>query len=301
MRARLPWRMVRFGGLTNTLIARPFRRARLQHVLASLPARPDVTVVIPVRNRSGGAIDNTLRALRRQTYPRDLVQVVLVDYNSIATHAAWLATAARTYQATVIQVANVHEWNKPHCLNVAIRRCVTRYVMILDADIVLASDYLQEAISELTRDPLQVVMNQILDLPEQARNLPPEFTDADLAGARKNAVPRTPGLHHEGTFVTTTEVLKQLRGFDENIKLWGSEDNDIIGRLENYAMTLTTLAGKTFYLHQWHPLYDGADPELIDRQFKANWAYVTRLQGKFVRNPYGWGAEAPGRIADSRG
>jgi len=284
--------MTRFGGVINTMISRPLRRARLRRVLQRLPKRSGVTVVIPVRNRSGLAVENTLRALRRQTYARELIQISIVDYASDPEHASWLSAAAVRHDAVVVRVTDAREWNKPHCLNVGIRRASTRYLAVLDADIVLASDYLEEAIAELERDPLQVVLNQILDLAERD-NLPADFTDADLIAAKRKAVPRTPGLYHEGTLVTTLQVVTQLRGYDENFKRWGAEDNDIVNRLENYAMNLTTLATKTYYLHQWHPLYDGADPELIGKQFQANWAYLTSVQRKLVRNPQGWGATRP--------
>ena len=112
------------------------------------------------------------------------MHIALVDYNSDAPHATWLSAAAGWYQTTVIQVANVREWNKSHCLNIGIRRCLTRYVMILDADILLAADYLHEAVAELSRDPLQVVMNQILDLAQPDSILPQEFTDSDLLAAK---------------------------------------------------------------------------------------------------------------------
>src|SRR6187401_2454044 len=100
MRVGLPWRLTRFGGLTNTLIRRPLRRAALRRRLQRAGSRPDVTVVIPLRNRSGAAIENTLRAVRRQTYPRNLVHLALVDYNSDEIHAAWLSSAAVRYEAT---------------------------------------------------------------------------------------------------------------------------------------------------------------------------------------------------------
>jgi glycosyltransferase involved in cell wall biosynthesis len=263
-------------------LRRALRRGEHQH---------DITVIVPVRNRMGPAIENTLRAVRGQSYPSELVRLVIVDYNSDAPYADWLATIAAKHHAALIRVADVSEWNKSHCLNIAIRRCTTRYLMVLDADVLLASNYLQRAIDELARDPLQVVMSQILDLPETERDFPPEFDDADLVSARQRAAARTSGLHHEGTIITATEVLKRLRGYDENFRIWGAEDNDMVRRLEHYAMDLTSVASTSFYLHQWHPKYEGADPDVIERQFQANWAYLKRTQRTLVRNRQEWGGE----------
>jgi glycosyltransferase involved in cell wall biosynthesis len=292
---RAPWRLTHRGGYLNTCIYTPLRRSfwRLTRPWERAYPREDITIVIPVRNRVSFRLRNTLACVARQDYPGDLIKAVVVDYDSDAEYVSELQAMCAQGGARYRRVDGQPRWNKSHCLNVALRECNTRYFMVVDNDILLAPNYLSEALRELQRDPLQVIYNQMLDLSEtQTATLAAGNGAIDLARLKPQAKARSHGFWHESINVALTYFLRWIGGFDENYWLWGGEDNDIAKRFYLMGLAAVTLKDRTYYLHQWHPRFESLNPVDATDQYKRNMAYFERMQS-IKRNSRGWGQAAP--------
>src|SRR4029079_2259886 len=75
------WRITRIIGLLflRSVGRLWLRRAVLRHELSRTD---DITAVIGSRNRADYRLENAIRSIRSQTYPADLIRIVVVDYGS---------------------------------------------------------------------------------------------------------------------------------------------------------------------------------------------------------------------------
>ena len=280
------------GGPWQTLVVGPRRRRRLVRELQRGADRPnDVTVAVGVKNRVDHKILNALRSIREQDYPAELIQPVVVDYDSDPPASRELRNLCERFGARCVRVDNQPVWRRAHCLNVAIKQAATRFVMSTDTDVILAPNFIREAIAVLRDDPLTVVYSQMLDLPEEtddvARAMAAEQS-ADLDALRARATPRSRGDCNEGISITYTHYVRRIRGYDEFFQGWGGEDNDLARRLYYLGLRSVSLKDRSFYLHQWHPKFAGVlSPELEEARHR-NYRYF-QTSHSIVRNRDGWG------------
>lgn len=287
----LPWRCSHLGGPLNTMLLAPLRRPKLLR-LAQADGRDDITVIIGVRNRADDLLCNALQSIRLQSYPSELVRVVVVDYSSQPPLDQRLKALADQFGAQLIRIEGKSVWNKSHCLNVAIRQATTRFILCSDSDVLLAPNFLEVTVATLRAQPLQVVYSQCLDLPEslaselgaaaRTRKLP------DLDELRKHATPRSSGACNPGIQATYTCFYHLIRGYDEFYEGWGSEDNDLARRMLYLGLSERTVKDQTFYLHQWHPKHQGLSTEEMLRLRARNAQYLA-THFSIRRNGPDWG------------
>lgn len=309
----LPYRLSWRGGVWNTLVGVHLRRASLRRwgrrVAAHLPE--DVTVLIPHRSRASHRTVNALRSIAAQRYPRGRIRVLLLDYGTPRGELSALEAVLREVGGGCLRIEAEGPWNRSHCLNIGLQRTATRYVMVTDADVLLAPDYLAECADELQRDILSAALCTCTWLPEdlddallraaetgelpdlsrlraagERRTLPEQHRGATAGWASPGQAPTPP--FNTGMVFTCTEYLRRLQGFDELLAGWGSEDDDLVRRLEFLGVELRTLDERTWYLHQWHPRPTGASVAGIRENHRRNADYVSRQQ-TIVRNRAGWG------------
>jgi len=94
---------------------------------------PSVTVAIPAKNE-GPIIDATLRSLDRLNYPRELLELVLIDDGSTDGTAAIAAARAARMQHRLRIISHASSGGKAHRLNELVRSTASRFVLVLDAD-----------------------------------------------------------------------------------------------------------------------------------------------------------------------
>jgi predicted glycosyltransferase involved in capsule biosynthesis len=284
------------GGLINTCLLSPLRRFWFRLRLLGTPDQPEVTVVIPVRNRIDVRIRNCLQSLREQDYPAEKIHILIVEYGSDEdADIPYLLSLCDKFDAHCHSTGPQDRWSRSHSVNVGLQRVETEIVMISDNDYVYGPDYIRKAVGVLVEKPLSVVYAPILDMPESCNEqLQAEKIDLDqkLPEWKQASSPRTPGLYHAGNLTTFTMFLRHLRGMDENFFGWGVEDNDIQERLYRLGTDKQTLEGVSYYLHQWHPRGQSYSPEEVSRYTQANWDYFTGNRS-VRRNPHGWGMEKP--------
>lgn len=206
----------------------------------------EISALLTVRDWDLTRVDMCLRSLRAQ---KDVdSEIVVVDYGS--TDKNGLASVVSKHDCVYVRV-EAAEWSRSNAMNVAAKAASGRYLIFADADLVFAPDVLSSTVSRLSADPNSVLLFQFRDLPGSI--LPEDLLDdVDFEYLDSMAVwrPRW-GM---GVQAYTAELFTKIRGFDDRMKIYGGEDNDIAKRARFNGFRLRWVNGPEFGLyHVWHP------------------------------------------------
>lgn len=267
------------------------------HRVEAGEAALSLAVVIAVRDRAGPRVSHALASVAWQT-PCKPAEVVVVSLGSRAEIDSELQTLCRRWGARFLAHGVPAEpWCKPLALNIGIRRTdeARRFVMTMDADMILAPNFLDAVHSELSGDPLSFVLCQSADLPRLAM-LPssPEALLEALPRLRRHA--RLRGVQGSGGIqAASRDFFFDVRGYDEDLKWWGAEDGDMLERAKTAGRTVRWINDRTFMLHQWHPKRHSILTDQMQRSAARDaWDLNHRLareRREVRRNPEHWGGE----------
>jgi hypothetical protein len=283
------------------LLEAPGRRlsSGVQDDTPTLPPTSDVapaTVIIPIRDRAGQRLRNTLRSLQWQSAGRP-AQVLVVSHGSRPEIDADLENLCREESATLMRIAKPSDaWNKSLALNIGIRAAEQPIIMTMDADLILAPNFLSVVIERVRRDPPALVLCRISDLPCKASL--PSGREALLASFDQLRAMTTLRFTAAsgGIQAASRTFFVSIRGYDEDLAWWGAMDGDLLIRARLMGLALDWIEDRTAMLHQWHPrkfavLTHPAQIREAQRAWKRNHALVRSRQHVIQRNPKGWGDE----------
>ena len=258
-----------------------------------------LAVVISVRNRAGQRVRNTLHSLAWQTAGRP-AQVIVVSFGSRADVDQELAAICADEDVTLLTVGTpTQPWNKSFALNYGIRatRPEIPYLMTMDADMILAPNFLAVVVQRLQRQPPALVLCRSSDLPEHST----------LPGHPEQVLEAFQALHAScclrdrtgtgGIQAARRSFFFAIRGYDEDLIWWGAEDGDVVNRAQRMGLAIEWVEDRTAMLHQWHPrtIAGLTDPSEIEQATYA-WGYnhdLVQSRSTIVqRNPEGWGGIA---------
>ncbi len=263
----------------------------------SLPASTSevpVAVVIPIRDRAGARVRNVLASLGWQSARAR--EVIVVSHGSQPHIDAELAELCGAFGARLIRCGDPSEpWRKPVALNTGIRGALTEptWLATLDADMILAPNFLRSVVDLLESEPQSFVMCQSSDLPSRI-TLPASHEELlwQLPLLKHCAAVR--GQHGTGGIqAAARDFFMRVRGYDERFEWWGAEDGDMAARARASGLGCRWLTEQTFMLHQWHPKRH-AVLEGDERRERAAQAWqenhrLAREDASIVRNAGGWG------------
>jgi len=245
---------------------------------------PILSVIVPVRDRSGVRLENCLRSLRWQQIDQTRVEIIVSDFGSNSDHARSIDALAATYRCRLRRVATREVWNRSRALNIGIRAAQGDYVLCTDADMIFAPNFLAVTLAAHHRAAdRSFVVCRCLDLPQ---TVPSQlWGDEDFARLSARASLRQ-------TFGTGAcqsalrSFFEWVRGYDEKYLFWGKEDTDMLVRAMHYGLDLIWIDGQTGMLHQWHR------KRKEDAQFfwTLNRLRFALTKHKIVKNSDRWGA-----------
>lgn len=298
----LPWRARHLGGPVNTLFGVHLRRQRLLYEIKKNYAdKPnDITVMVGIKNRVNYRLENSLKSLRSQSYPERLITILVVDYGNEIEDSIKLKKICTRYNAKLLTVNNRNVWNKSHCFNIAIKNTSTKYLMTNDADMIYSSNYIEEAVNALKKNPLNLILGEMRDLPcEMALPLKKHVENNTLPNAEiltQQAKLRKSHTQtgkenenaHISILITYTLFFKTIHGYDEFYEYWGLEDNDMYRRFYYFGLKPHNISNKAFYLHQWHEKFEGLKHDNLKQKIKRNRDYYYNNHS-IIRNKDSWG------------
>ena len=258
--------------------------------------KEDITVIIGVKNIYDDRIINALKSIRNQDYPQNLIKITVVDYDSKKTLISKFKRVCKKYNAEYIRVNNQMVWSRSHCLNIGIKKAKTKYLLTSDVDIIFEKKYISEAVKELRRNPYQIILSICLMLPNISINKLDFKKLKKIAKPRQgeNVMTRKPLTDQEkivakGISLTLTKFYQDIGGYDEQFRVCGFEDTDLMKRLMKYGLTIKDISSKTFYLHQWHPMYQKIKKiKNYHKAIEKNLQYM-RDNYSIIRNKDDWG------------
>jgi glycosyltransferase involved in cell wall biosynthesis len=255
-----------------------------------------IAVVIPVRNRAGQRLRNTLAGLHWQGVGVP-AQILVVSHGSRPEIDRELQTICAEARATLIPIgAPSQPWNKPLALNTGIRASDPDlpFVMTMDADMILAPNFLEVVLRRLEQQPPALALCRISDLPQDA-HLPTDPADLQRAFAhlrQRTRLRRQTGSG--GIQAAARSFFFEIRGYDEDLLWWGAMDGDMLIRARAMKLEHAWLEDQTAMLHQWHPrkhavLTDPREIAQARRHWQVNHDLIRRRARQPVRNAERWG------------
>lgn len=257
--------------------------------------KAEMTVVIPVRDRWGASLRNALASLSWQTAGRPAA-VIVVSLGSRPEVDRRLAGLCAETGAVLLAAGCPSEpWNKPLALNLGIRAAPVDVpaLMVMDADIILAPNFLAVVLERLREEQRRFLICRCLDLPRDTK-LPSDPVELATAyeSLRAQASPRPRGS--TGAIqASLRSFFFEARGYDEDLSWWGAMDNDMVERAQTAGLAVEWIDGSSL-LHQWHPRKEAVlsrrrEIEAAKSAWRKNHRLLRERQGTVERNGSGWG------------
>ena len=193
-------------------------------------ALPSFSIVVPAKNE-GNMIDRLFNALSRLDYPKDKVEIIVVeDGSGDDTFSLCEKFASTLGNVKILQQSRSN--GKPSALNFGLQHCQGDLVAVFDADNVPAADVLLKAARYFEDSSVAAVQGRTMSI-NQGENMLTQFIsyeeavwcEAYLRG--KDCLGLFVHLKGSCQFIRRN-VLQKLSGFDVNTL---SEDMELSARL----------------------------------------------------------------------
>ncbi len=198
---------------------------------------PSFSVVVPVKDEAI-VVERLFETIQKLTYPKEQVQVVLVEDGSTDNTLA-LCRQFEASRGNVVVLQRSVSNGKPSALNFALQHCTGDFIAVFDADNVLASDALVNVAKYFEDPAVAAVQGRNLSI-NPCQNMLTQFTsyeesawcEAYLRG--KDSLGLFVHLRGSCQFIRR-QVLEAVGGFDEATL---SEDMELSARLTERGFRL---------------------------------------------------------------
>jgi len=241
------WTIPRFGGRERKT------RAGSHHKFLS--------IVIGVKNRVGARADNCLKSLYTQTDKN--FEIIIIDWGSTKNHQKEYRDLCKKYDARYYYV-DVDGWNRTKSLNVGVSKAWRDYVMTTDIDMVFKKDFIQELRKVMRPNrfiwTIPIFLSKKFTAERFSKHIPNNYF----------IVIRN-GLKQQGKSYGTIQCARrswwlEVGGYDERMKDYCPEDQDVFKRARKYGLKLYRLI-ESSCVHQSHGVSPWARHKMEYRPF----------------------------------
>lgn len=198
-----------------------------------------ITVVVPIRNRSINNLRKSLTSLREAS--SELFEGIVSDFGSSPNISEKYEELCQQLDFRLVRSESQGlPWSRSRAINVGVRQSRGDFIFTSDVDMQYASDPLGYCVHNAKA--------------KTAFNIAPLWMQANRN--RRSAIDR--GKGHMGIQFVERRAFHELRGYDERILFWGSEDTDWASRLRAIGYSIAWLPEDMKVYHLWHP------PEFAD-------------------------------------
>ena len=175
-------------------------------------------------------------------------EIVVVDYGS--DDAEPLRSVVSEFDAKLIRI-EAEVWSRSKAMNVAASAATAPYYIFADADLVFEPRVLAATYHKLVENKRTVLMFSFRDLPQ---GVEPVSLQSDVDFDQLDEMASWRPRWGMGVQAYSAHAFWEIRGFDNRMKIYGGEDNDIAKRVRAHGYRLTWVNGRDFGLyHVWHP------------------------------------------------
>ena len=243
------------------------------------------TLVIPTRNRHGARMRNCMRGIQLQT--QEGIEVIVADYGSSEKGIEIMLKSLEPFDCTVYHYKTDDVWSLSRARNIGIRRANAKHIASLDVDCIMMPDVVQATVKRYQENPNDFVVNRVCHCPKDL-DVTSLVLPRDYPRLRQTCECVRPGV---GAYMSAPrEWWFKVRGFDERMKRWGAEDDDIKKRARKDGRRLHVLSQKKEpemkIYHQWHPK---SEARLNSRAQQRINLKIFKRDGTIIRNKGNWG------------
>jgi len=260
-------------------------RVKTFKTLKSSLEQPILTVVIPSRNISGPRIKNCIRSLQLQRLKN--FTTIIADYGSSPEHFKELMKNLENFDCTIYRYQTDKIWSLSIARNIGIRRATGEIVVTVDADLILEQDVLNTIVKQYEEIENAFVVSCVCNLRKKI-NLRKIRLPIDYDKFRGKCKPRW-GIG--GLMSAPREWWYKVRGFEERMKGWGVEDDDMNRRANRDGRETLNIQNLELHnikiYHQWHRkyTYDPKHKNIWEKNYKIYKEYKDII----IRNDENWG------------
>ena len=221
-----------------------------------------ISIIIPVRNRTN-FLFKTVESICSQTYTD--WEILIIDYGG-TDNCESIKDMFPKESIQYFHIPEYGQWNLSRARNIGIRKARGDIIVSLDSDILLDKNVLK-----VLSDYIKCYENRYI-YQIQRTNI-----------TENNKYETQPLNSFLGCFqATTKDNFMKIRGFNEDLVLYGWEDQEIIDRFKRIGVNQYWLPGIKIY-HQYHPSNPGMNT--WPNRFRS-W-----LNKSYLANDENWGYE----------
>jgi len=253
-----------------------------------------VSIVIPWCNRP-----EIVTSLKANSPSFDAVgaEVILINGSG---NISELLSAARALQLGGIRLLDLRHakyFNKAQCINIGVNCSINDWIFMLDADIVLPSDFFPEALKLVRERHSYLSVKEAIELDSDVRDDPTVPRGAVVRTVNTNRIEYENGEYAElrvsvdrrgtrnapGMMLVRKNDFVEIGGANSQLFGWGFEDLDVQIRLQLLLGLKQIEYGKVTHLS--HKIQEGfARSAFINRQVAQDNYYHKQLKGSYVRD-----------------
>jgi len=252
--------------------------------------QPILTVVIPVRNIGGWRIRNCIRSLELQNL--ESFTTIITDYGSSTKDFEQLMSDLENFDCTVYRYSTDEAWSLSIARNIGIRRATGKIVVTVDSDLIFEPNVLSTIVGQHEKLENPFVISTVCNIYENVSlkniHLPNDYIKFRNCRQR-------PGKG--GVMSAPRDWWHKVRGFDERMRGWGAEDDDMwtrAGRDERDLLNIQSLKLPNIRVyHQWHPIpFLIRTKQMSKEKYKELWRInknIWKGDKTIIRNDENWG------------
>lgn len=253
-----------------------------------------LTVIIPNKDRlmpNSISTEFLFRSLDNQSF-RDF-DVLIVDggsknYEELKNYIGMLDKGIKK---TIIQNKLSVIWNKCILNNFGIKRCDSEYAMTTDADMLFGKEFIANLCKSLSENTFveSVTMYMKYGIMKHIYAGSPDFFK-DENKCKIGRVKRRTTCG--GCQATSIKNWEKLKGYDEEMKGWGFEDQELLFRAELSGLKIVWLGeqGDVCLFHQAHDKPNDKENTLHTNDNKNRLDNLIKTKKFDYVNKNGWGA-----------
>jgi len=209
-----------------------------------------ITVGVCVKNGEK-MLPAAIESVLNQTYPQQLIQLIIVDDGSTDGTPQILKKYAKQYPSQ-IRVFKSGWRGLGSARNFIVDKADGEYLLFVDADEILTPNYIQTQVKVMESNPKvgitagvfrTVENNFVLNL-----EVAPNIVNQKAFGKPKIIIWKAEKLVGTGGSTFRTKAIREVKGFDTSIKGAG-EDLDLIIRIKKAGWLLIANDGELYELH----------------------------------------------------
>ena len=231
---------------------------------------PRVSVIIGFRDWGVERLRLAVRTQRRSALSADL-EVIVVDYGS--RDGAVVRRAVVEEGGRLVRVeASGRPWSRARALNHGIRQAAQgQLILTTDSDILFGPRTAETILTEIDKASGREGTYALV----QCRDLPPSYPEADLQdfdwAAMEASSTLRPRYGMGGCACFPRSFVETVRGYDERMEWWGSEDKDLASRAEAAGLEIHWVEHPNARIyHLWHERIP--EKHRDDDAFQKTWA-----------------------------